>query len=250
MRVDVDEDRLVVISDLHLGNPYSLATRRLGSFVDYLIEEEFNLCINGDGVDILQGRLAILTQTTLEVLDLLRRFGANGRRTYYVVGNHDVALEGALHTWLGDYLTPFLNVSSGGARVRIEHGHVYDPFYAAAPRLYAMLGTAAAPMLRVYPDLYRAWSATARLRQRAVRLLPSADEAGAAPEQAAAKMIANRGFDVVVFGHTHRAERLELPHGGLYLNCGNWLRESSFVQIADGQASLLKWEDKPQPWVA
>ena len=53
-------------------------------------------------------------------------------------------------------------------------------------------------------------------------------------------MIANRGFDVVVFGHTHRAERVDLPHGATYLNSGNWLRDTTFVQIADNKASLFE----------
>ena len=38
MRIDITEKRLIVISDLHVGNPYSLATRKLSSFVDYLID--------------------------------------------------------------------------------------------------------------------------------------------------------------------------------------------------------------------
>ncbi len=95
MLIDVEENRLIVISDLHLGNPYSLAARNLASFVDYVIDGGYSLCINGDGVDILQGRLGRLTQQGIEVMDLLRRFEASDGRMYYVVGNHDMVLERA-----------------------------------------------------------------------------------------------------------------------------------------------------------
>jgi len=243
MLIDVEEDRLIVISDLHLGNPYSRAARNLGSFVDYVIEGNYSLCINGDGVDILQGRLGRLTQQGIEVMHVMRRFEAAGGRMYYVVGNHDIVLEQALHTWVSDYLTPFLNVRSGDLRVRIEHGHTYDAFYVASPRVYEVLGMAATPFLHLYPDIYRLWSATARARIRAARAIADTPAEFESSEQAAAAMIANRGFDVVVFGHTHRPERLDLPHGATYINSGNWLRDTTFVEIADNKASLFEWRD-------
>ena len=44
-------------------------------------------------------------------------------------------------------------------------------------------------------------------------------------------MLANRGFDAVIFGHTHRAARVELPNGAVYFNSGNWPRDSSYVEV-------------------
>jgi len=242
MRIDIDEERLAVVSDLHLGNPYSLASSKLSSFVDYLIDERFNLCINGDGVDILQARLNALTQQALEVLDLLRKFQAHGGRIYYVIGNHDITLERVLHTWLADYLAPFLNLRSGQLRVRIEHGHLYDQFYAASPRVYEGLSIAAGPLLRIYPDIYRVWSATTRSRMKVANAISDTSEGYESPEQEAAAMIANRGFDAVVFGHTHRPERIELDGGGVYINSGNWMRGSTFVEIADDAVALRQWD--------
>jgi UDP-2,3-diacylglucosamine pyrophosphatase LpxH len=165
-----------------------------------------------------------------------------------VVGNHDTALEHVLNTWLGDYLTPFLDVASGGRRVHIEHGHIYDSFYVASPHAYELAGAAAAPLLRVYPDAYRLASAASRLRGSAQRLSRNRGPEHDPAEIEAAAMIAQRGFDVVVFGHTHRAERAELPRGAVYLNCGDWLRNSTFVEISDGDPRLLRWQvDHPVP---
>jgi len=44
----------------------------------------------------------------------------------------------------------------------------------------------------------------------------------------------------VVFGHTHNAEVIDLP-SGTYVNCGNWLRGSSYVEIDHGDVSLHTW---------
>lgn len=242
MHLEVVSDRLVVISDLHLGNPYSQATEKLKDFADYLLAGRFDLCINGDGLDILQSRFPILAAQTLEVIDMMRQLTDAGLRIFYVVGNHDVALETVLSSWLSEFLTPFLNVRSGRDRIRIEHGHIYDPLYIASPRIYGAAGALAAPFLRFYPDVYKVWSAITRLRVRGQQYQRNRSDDWAPPEVEAARMLAERGFDVVVLGHTHRPERVELDGGALYLNAGNWLRNSTFVEIIDGAADLRRWD--------
>ena len=57
---------------------------------------------------------------------------------------------------------------------------------------------------------------------------------------AAAEMLLQRGVDTVVFGHTHHAEVVTLP-SGTYVNAGNWLRGSTFVDIDHGEVSLRTW---------
>ncbi|HEX2447171.1 MAG TPA: metallophosphoesterase [Methyloceanibacter sp.] len=37
-----------------------------------------------------------------------------------------------------------------------------------------------------------------------------------------AQILANRGFKVVIFGHTHHAKRIDLEGGAVYLNTGTW----------------------------
>jgi UDP-2,3-diacylglucosamine pyrophosphatase LpxH len=56
-------------------------------------------------------------------------------------------------------------------------------------------------------------------------------------------MLLSRGFDVVVFGHTHRHEDVTFEAGLRYVNSGNWVRGGTFVQIEDGQVTLRRWGD-------
>jgi UDP-2,3-diacylglucosamine pyrophosphatase LpxH len=56
-------------------------------------------------------------------------------------------------------------------------------------------------------------------------------------------MLLRRGFDAVVFGHTHQAEDVAIAGGGRYLNCGTWVRGGSFVEIDRGQVALRRWGD-------
>ena len=55
-------------------------------------------------------------------------------------------------------------------------------------------------------------------------------------------MILRRGFDAVVFGHTHLAEMVTLPEG-LYVNSGNWLSGATYVEIVNGELVVRTWED-------
>ncbi len=246
MRIETHADRLLVISDLHIGNPFSNAKRRLGRFLDHCADEGFDLCINGDGFEILQASFGILARDSLGVLAQLRRLMLEGRRLYYVIGNHDIALEHLLQSAYAQQISPFLNVSSGGRRIRIEHGHLYDPAFVKHPVVYETMTRLAGPLLHVYPDVYRAWSSYQRLKDRWTRRRAKRFLDGSVYYEAAERIL-RRGFDAVVFGHTHRPELVELgDHGQLYVNSGTWMRGQSYVKIDRGVVTLERW-DAPDP---
>jgi predicted phosphodiesterase len=158
-----------------------------------------------------------------------------------VVGNHDIALEHFLDDWGVMKTSPFLNVSSGPGRIRIEHGHLYDPFFVSSPRLYEALTALGGIPLRFFPKSYKLWIAFERWKtSRRVRKTGIVGE----PRQfrEAASEIARRGFDAVVFGHTHHPGRVELENGAVYLNPGSWMLTSHYVEIVDGKVALKVWD--------
>jgi UDP-2,3-diacylglucosamine pyrophosphatase LpxH len=237
--IDTRQERLVVVSDLHVGNPYSAASRNLGTFLEDASRRGYNVCINGDGFEILQARFASLAADSVGVLQSLRRVIDAGRSVFYVVGNHDIALENFLSAWSGIQITPFLNVISGAARIRIEHGHLYDPSFVKSPRFYEWMTRAAGPLLHFYPDVYRLWTAYEGFKHRLHGALHGGGSESVYHD--AARMLLRRGFDVVVFGHTHNSEEVVFEAGQRYFNSGNWLRGGTFVEIDHGQVSLRRW---------
>jgi UDP-2,3-diacylglucosamine pyrophosphatase LpxH len=238
--IDVEEERLFVISDLHLGNPASTAAHRVLPFLDHVADEGASLCIDGDGFDMLQTSFKRLVNSGVPVLAKLRRITANGGRVYYVVGNHDLVLEHFLDSVLTLDMSPFLNVSSGGARIRIEHGHLYDPFFARYPDLYELATHLAGLLLFVKADVYRIWTWFADRADQRRRARAGEDITAASYCHGAAEMLLGRGFDTVVFGHTHNAEHVQMP-SGTYVNCGNWLRGHTYVEIDHGDVALKVW---------
>jgi UDP-2,3-diacylglucosamine pyrophosphatase LpxH len=252
VNIEAAEEQLVVISDLHLGNPASSARARLVGFLDHIRYTGASVCINGDGFDMLQTSFSRLVADAIPVLHRLKALQADGRNIYYVVGNHDIVLEHFLEEWSLCRLSPFLNLRSGDRRIRIEHGHLYDPFFAQSPKLYGIATRLARYALFAVPDTYKLWAHAQRrlqdARRRRVGRAATADDNGhrhisflGSPYHEAASMILRRGFDAVVFGHTHLAEMVTLPEG-VYVNSGNWLSGATYVEITKGELVVRTWE--------
>jgi UDP-2,3-diacylglucosamine pyrophosphatase LpxH len=237
----IQSDRLVVISDLHLGNPFSTAKKKVIPFLKWAAQERFDICINGDGLEIAQASFTKVAFEVPEFFRVLGDFKRAGREVYYVTGNHDIALEHFLEDWGLMKVSPFLNVSSGDTRIRIEHGHIYDPFFVKYPVLYESLTNLGGYLLKIHPEIYRLWILferfTSRLRARKTGIL------GEKPEfREAALELSRRGFDAIVLGHTHHPGESQLETGSTYLNPGSWMLAPHFVKIDKGAVSLESWE--------
>ena len=240
MIIEASEERLLVVSDLHLGSPASTAERRLVGFLDHAAELGASVCINGDGFDLLQSSFSRLVRASLPILSKLRKVQDAGGRVYYVVGNHDLVLEHFLQHVLVFQMAPFLNVRSGGRRIRVEHGHIYDPFYSRFPRVYGVAGRAFGMTLLLHKDFYKVWSTMADAVDRS-RRRRAGDALELSPHHRAAERILDRGFDAVVFGHTHHAEAVDLP-SGTYVNSGTWMHGGTYVDIEHGEVTLRTWD--------
>ena len=244
MITDVREERLIVTSDTHIGSYFCDARPGLVRLLDYARTEGYNVCINGDGIDVLHSSLM---KMTVEAASLLREFRriAEDITIYYTIGNHDIILEHYLGEWGKIRLVPFLNVRSGDKRIRVEHGHLYDPFLMKHPDLQPALtkfiGCAAAS----YPPWFKAEEHFKRLRYRGLpRLLGRRTATSSGVELHdenpsfldAAEELAQRGFDAVVFGHTHHAGVKPLNGGdATYFNTGAWSRGPHYAVIESGR---------------
>ena len=233
MIFEVNDERLLVISDLHLGNPSSTARGRLIDFLEEARAGAWNVCINGDGFDLLQSRARRLASEAVTVMAALRRHMDSGLRVYYVVGNHDIQLEHFLESWIFTSIVPFLNVRSGDRRIRIEHGHLYDPWYTRSPGFYEVMTRVAGVGRFVVADAYSLFARSQAMGDRRSRRPQETAE----PYRRGAEIVLERGFDTVIFGHTHRSDDV-MVRGGRFVNCGNWMRDSTFVRIEHGDVTL------------
>lgn len=240
MITNISSERMVIISDIHLGNPFSKTTHVALEFMKWAASQGYDIVINGDGLEMAQASKSKIISEMPEVFRTIKSIRSHGRSIYYVVGNHDMSLENFLEDWGYLKVSPFLNISSGKKRIRVEHGHLYDPFYVKYPRLYENLTHLGGLLLFISPSFYKTWISfekwKARLRAKRTGIF------GEPPEFAeAAREISRRGFDCVVFGHTHHAGEADLEDNKKYFNPGSWLLSCHYIEISNGNVTLKDW---------
>lgn len=268
MRTAVTEERLLVVSDVHLGNRLHRPRRPFLDLLHFVIENDYSICINGDGIDIQQMSLSRLTGDLAAAMSLMKRFARTGRRIYYTVGNHDIATEHFLSDLGQMKVLPFLNLHSGDRRIRIEHGHMYDDMFLRFPRMYWVFTFIGRLAIGVSPEFYDRIHDLNHTIIDAVEYVLSGfkskkerrrlgDEEGIEGERECfrkgAVRVGLRGFDAVVFGHTHLHGSVELSSGLRYYNTGAWFSDPYAVVIDHGRiwfgsiAELLSGSDPLRP---
>lgn len=244
--LQIREDHLCVISDLHLGNPAFLKTDYLKSFLRFLSKNGTNLCINGDFVDLLQSSRPKLRNDLRSAIKSLKEFlYQSGKKVYYVLGNHDIHFETSLKK-LGLFsVTPFLEVVSGNQRIHIEHGHTYDQRFRYFPRLYLHAASVLGKLLQVSPRFFHLYFKIEWLLFELINKRLNGNKAAlvdAPSNLAAALKLFGRGFDIVILGHTHRHGLHPMAGGKIFANAGAWTSDKiHYLEIQKGEISLKEW---------
>jgi len=172
---------------------------------------------------------------------------AGKNKVYYVVGNHDIYMETFLESAGVFNVVPFLDVVSGNQRIHIEHGHLYDRFFLYYPNLYTQLTKFAGLWLRLAPGFFHLWdksthylASLANRRKHNLRAFSVAEH----EYTKAARGLFDRGFDTVIFGHTHNPGIYKLDGSKRYANAGSWIGTSGYyIEIDRGEISLREWKN-------
>jgi UDP-2,3-diacylglucosamine pyrophosphatase LpxH len=265
MKTNVREGRLLVVSDVHMGNSLHRTRRAFTEFVQFALDHRYSVCINGDGIDLAQLSLSHLVSDITPSLELFLQFGENDLRIYYTVGNHDIVLEHFLAEVGRMKVLPFLSVTSGDKRIRIEHGHMYDDMFLRFPRIYFTFTLIGRLAIAVSPKFYAALHdfnvAFVKFSEWALsgfglfgpKKEKEIDENTIVGERdcfrEGAEATGSRGFDVVTFGHTHFHGTATLSDGVKYYNTGGWFGDPHCLAIDNGNiwfgsvADLIKKGD-------
>ena len=239
-------ERFCVISDLHFGSPLFRKSNRFISFLKYVSGQKMTLCINGDGIDLLQLSFGRFMLDMPELSKALRDAVSQGTRIYYIVGNHDIYMEEFLEDWGILKVYPYLDFVSGEKRIHIEHAHLYDRLFLYNPDLYIKMVRLAGYLVKVSPmfnTLYDKFIAMMCYLSCKIRFAEVTKSFEHPRILKAAMEVFKRGYDVVIFGHTHRPGMIKLPHQRLYVNPGCWYKDIAYyVEIDRGKVELKKWQ--------
>jgi UDP-2,3-diacylglucosamine pyrophosphatase LpxH len=201
----------VILSDLHLGSGNCQA-RGLRALLEQILEGEIRterLILNGDVFDSIDFRR--LQKSHWKVLSLLRKL-SNDIEIIWLAGNHDGSAEIVSHL-LGVTVKDDYVLESGGEKLLILHGHVFDEFIDAHPWL-TFLGDC---VYRVLQWLDRTHRFAKLAKHGSKTFLRCARKI----EEGAVELARRRACSAVCCGHTHVAvARTEQPVR--YYNSGCW----------------------------
>lgn len=213
--------RIAVISDLHIGAE-DFRPDGFGEFLDHLEREHDEIILLGDVLEcyfpVLPWRaLAEYDRFDRRHRDITDRF----RSSKYTIlsGNHDMV------AWRARGIPSRAERGGQKFRILLAHGHENEPAYQSRLKirlveLYMWFGYRLKRM--GIPGLY---SYSYRMDYE----INMKD--GGAVHVEAARALVRRGYDVVVFGHTHVARHVEFRGGGVYINTGDCVQRRMYASL-------------------
>ena len=242
---------ILFVSDMHFGRSDSSTEKSheaaLISCLRHFEDQIDHLFLVGDVFDQYIEYANLIPKGSVRFQGLLAEWTDKGMPVTYLTGNHD--------PWHIDYFKNEMGVDVhheafyeplNGKHVYLNHGDII----ASRFPLNRLLKRALQHPIPVF--LYRTFlpgdsgfrlarwvnrrihsdvideAVVARLREHAASLL--------SPEN-------SEKCDLVVMGHSHRAELTQLGDGA-YLNTGCWRLQRTFAGLIDKEVRLFKWNDR------
>jgi UDP-2,3-diacylglucosamine hydrolase len=234
------------LSDSHfgIGSDEEQRERRekLFACLDHYAPQIQKLFIMGDLFDFWFEWRHVILKAHFPILCKLRGLRDRGIEIYYLAGNHDFALSRFLETEIGAITDlDHFEFEAEGKRFYLSHGDGLAPAdwgYRILKRIFRNR-TNQQLYSWLHPDLglslaHRS-SYTSRNHSRR-----RWDIDGFA-YSAAAKKLADQGYDCIFFAHTHEP-LLERAGRGIYVNTGDWLKYFSYATFDQGVVRLRYWD--------
>ncbi len=239
-------DRTVVVSDIHLGAIPRANEAAFLAFLEGVPGLGDDLLIVGDLFDFWFEYRHVVPRGYLGALARLRRLADGGLRIRFLGGNHDA--------WGGDFLRDEVGlevlegpvaIPVGGRAAYVAHGDGLggaDWGYRAL-KWASRSGLGRGLFRWVHPDV----------GVPVARRASSTDvkrAAGAAQEGARAAALAHHArrllrersdVDLVIFGHAHKPDLIEVEPGRFYLNAGDWIHHNSFAVVSPEAVTLERF---------
>lgn len=223
----------VIISDLHLGSDNCQA-KQLAQLLERIADGELRtaqLILNGDVFDSIDFRR--LKKHHWKVLSLVRKLSDQLDITW-LCGNHDGSAEIVSHL-LGVSVRDEYVLESGGRKILVLHGHVFDEFIDNHPILTFVADT-------IYHLLQRI-DGTHRLAKVAKKGSKTFLRCTQVIETKAVAHARSLGCQAVCCGHTH------LPIGNRtgevhYFNSGCWTElPCTYLTVAGGEVEVHSFRE-------
>jgi UDP-2,3-diacylglucosamine pyrophosphatase LpxH len=226
----------IIVSDIHLGSSNCQA-KLFREFLERIVHgsvQTQRLILNGDVFDSIDFRR--LNKNHWKVLSLLRKL-SDRVETIWLSGNHDGSAEIISHL-LGVTVKDEYVFQSGGRRVLVLHGHIYDDFIDTHPFL-TWVGDCIYLLLQ-WLDRSHYFAKLAKKGSKTFLRCAKKIQEGAI------KDAGKKGCSAVCCGHTHHAGYTHAAEADYY-NSGCWTElPCSCLTVVDG-CIRLHYQDSAAP---
>ena len=238
----------LIASDVHLGAVPLATERRFRRFVRDAVDRASGLLINGDLFDFwFEYRTAIASRHFRVLADLAAAVEA-GLPIWFVGGNHDAWGGAFLREEVGLRLVDGpVEMALGGRRALVAHGDGVgsgDLGYRALRRFIRHPVTVRA-FRALHPDLgSRIATRVSSTEEKAAGVDSAKHRAKYIREWAVERLRDDPALELVVAGHAHLPELLEVAPGRFYANSGDWIHHYTYLSLPaeGGPPMLLRYE--------
>ena len=240
------EVEVVVLSDIHLGT-YGSQAKELLNYLKSIKPK--TLILNGDIIDIWQFSKSYWPETHMKVVRRIMKFITEGVPVYYLTGNHDEMLRKFADLEVGSFkLANKLILELDGKKAWIFHGDIFDVTMQHSKWL-AKMGAVGYDSLILLNSMVN-WclqflgreklSFSKRVKEKFKNAVKFINDF----ENTAADLAIDKGYNFVICGHIHQAEKREIitNKGSVtYLNSGDWVENLTSLEYHDGEWIIFKY---------
>lgn len=232
----------IFVSDVHLRDSDSVKSRLFCRFLQEKASQYEKIYILGDLFDVWPGTNEFLKTNYRSILDVLGSLVKAGHKLHYLEGNHDFKL--------GNYFTETLGISVypnqiienwNGRKIFMAHGDMGNPKdYGSRALRYLLRRDVLHLALNSIPSewIFRVGLRSSQLSRKYQTKVPTKTETQIRQiYRQTAENIFNRGYDVVIMGHTHLPDDVSTLIGGRhcrYINTGDWVKNFTYLEF-DGK---------------
>ncbi len=236
------------VSDLHFGLLSKIEEKereiKFVKFLEYIAKDATQLFIVGDLFDYWFEYERVIQKGYFRTFTALQNLTDAGIKVHYIIGNHDFMHRDFFDKELGVkvYENP-IKITLEGKKFFIAHGDglVKKDFGYKILKKILRNKTAQKFYSLIHPDL-GIWLASSTSRKS--RNYTSEKNYGETDGMflTAEKLLA-KGFDFVVFGHSHKKKEIEI-NDGKYINLGTWLTKPYYGKFINGKFDVMEWNNK------
>ena len=231
---------LVVISDVHLGT-FGCRAKELLHYMKSINPE--CIILNGDIIDIWQFNKRYWPKSHMKVIKHLLKWIVEGKKIYYITGNHDEMLRRFKNFRVGNFeIVNKIVLELKGGKAWFFHGDVFDVTMQYSKFLTKLGGVGYDTLILInscinylllqlgYPRL--------SLSKTIKNSVKSAVKYINQFEKIAVEVAASNQYKYVVCGHIHQPNIEIYKYKGrkiTYLNSGDWIENLSALEYKNGR---------------